>query len=219
MPETGLDAAYLATLATARPEWTGWAQVSPQIHPSGRAVEPIREALVAYAPTPNQSTIVVSPPVVAPATVPREVILNASQRAVTPMRGELMPAPFVQGGLPNVLRGLSTAQDVWNLACAVVPSLPGCPGAGGYQPMPSIPGFTQQQPQPGPVEGPVMPGWWRPRRRRINPLNVKALVRAGRRLGGFQKIAKKVDRLINKAVRKRGGRATYSRARRVGRCR
>ena len=50
--------------------------------------------------------------------------------------------------------------------------------------------------------GPRMPGD-APRRRRMNPLNVKALRRSTRRLAGFQREAKKVEKQLRKIAPQR----------------
>ncbi len=70
------------------------------------------------------------------------------------------------------------------------------------QPRGGIPGFPVSAAPPRPAGKARMPGV-APRRRRMNPLNVKALRRSTRRLAGFQREAKKVEKQLRKIAPQR----------------
>src|SRR5262245_54599438 len=134
------------------------------------------------------------------------------------------------GGVGSTVELINTVCNAFPNACRAVGSvIPGIGGLGGSPPIVEQPGVIpnigtmQVQAYACPPQTVVRPdgsirtirmklnraGQCVPAKRpSMNVLNPKALLRAGRRLGGFQKFAKKADKLINKQLRGAGARVT-----------
>lgn len=112
---------------------------------------------------------------------------------------------FIGKGIKKIGGAILGATPVGQVAKALLPQTFGSPpmitGLAPNVPLVPKPGFTgfAERLVPGGESG-YMVG----RRRRINPLNVKALRRAGRRVKGFLKIARRLGALpVNRGKGKR----------------
>lgn len=109
-------------------------------------------------------------------------------------QGDNYAAGGLFGSIGKVLKGAATsligASPLGGIVRAIVPGF-GAPGGGGGATIPN-PGFkgTMQRLLPGGSTGYHS-------RRRINPLNIKALRRAMRRAKGFEKQARRVGSFFN----------------------
>jgi hypothetical protein len=126
------------------------------------------------------------------------------------------------GGIGGVLQGAGNIGSAISGICTVFPSLCGNGGnAGTLVPTGTIPTIGVQSMTACP------PGYRLvgragaahcSRTRHMNPLNAKALTRAARRIGMFQGVVKRIDKLVTKQLSKRGAHAIGRAPRRFGKC-
>jgi hypothetical protein len=128
-------------------------------------------------------------------------------------------AGSIAGAIGRVLGRAGAAVGIGTAACAVFPSLPGC---GGSAVTPVTSQVAQVPSGPAPkaslILGSCPPGrvrrkvaWGRDicaRRPHMNVLNPHALRRAARRIGGFQKQVRSIEKLVNASMKTSGARRT-----------
>ncbi len=133
--------------------------------------------------------------------------LRGSMQAGDPFLGSIVKgiggfigkaAGVVGGILPGPLGGAARIAGRL-LGGGPKPVAPSMPGVGAF-------GAIRQRMMPGQPSMPLGTPYGARRRRRMNPLNVKALRRSTRRLASFQREAKKVEKELRKlAPPRRGG--------------
>ena len=122
---------------------------------------------------------------------------------VAKVAGAVLPGPI--GTVARVGAGILGGAAAGRGIAAALPSIIPSPPGPGMVPAPGVRGFVERA-LPGGATGYVSAG-----RRRMNPMNVKALRRAGRRIDGFARVARKALKhtpfmLVSRASRAgRGG--------------